>query len=103
MVSQLFENVIVLVRNLSWLHDVGYVLMERICPEHQKTIFCRNGIAKVSDSVHEFGVFGAYFGGGAKGELLNDYCGYLLRTKFAELDEGGITTGNGVFNSPTLI
>ena len=80
----------------------GYVLMQRIFPAAQNSIFCRMGEPTLAASVHEFGVFGAYFGEGNVA-FINEYSGYLMRTKFAELDEGGITTGCAVFNSPSLV
>ena len=33
----------------------------------------------------------------------NEYCGYLLRTKPAEMSEGGTATGIGALDSPLLV
>ena len=35
--------------------------------------------------------------------VLNEYCGYLLRTKPAENSEGGTATGIGALDSPLLV
>jgi glutathione synthase len=75
--------------------------MERIYPVIQNSVLCRNGEATLAETVHEFGVFGVYLGKRDKCSI-NQYAGYLMRTKFADKDEGGITTGNGVFNSPAI-
>ncbi len=34
---------------------------------------------------------------------LDEYCGFLLRTKPAELSEGGTATGVGALDSPLLV
>ena len=34
--------------------------------------------------------------------FLNNYCGYLLRTKLTGVDEGGVASGYAVLDSPLL-
>eukprot|EP01039_Chlorochromonas_danica_P006528 gene6528-7199_t len=82
----------------------GYVLMERIFPRKAETIFYKQGEVTLAESISELGVYGAYLGYGYEGgDMLNFYCGYLLRTKGASVDEGGVATGYSVLNSISLI
>ena len=76
----------------------GYVLMQRIFPRLASTVFFRNGEAEISSSISELGVYGTFVGDGS-GAMINDYAGYLLRTKPADIDEGGVATGYSVLNS----
>eukprot|EP01036_Dinobryon_divergens_P026092 gene26092-34700_t len=96
----------------------GYVLMERIFPSLQNTAFLRNGEIEIHPSISELGIYGTFIGSGLglglgfdsssglqkKGErvLLNEYAGYLLRTKPDGVDEGGVATGYSVLNSIVL-
>lgn len=58
----------------------------------------------VQPSISELGVYGTYLGDGTdQGVILNEYAGYLLRTKADGVDEGGVATGYSVLNSIALI
>ena len=85
---------------------VGYVLMQRIFPDVQQTILCRLGQAVQSESISELGIYGTYLGYGentaANRDLVNNFAGYLLRTKSSGTDEGGVATGYSVLNSIAL-
>lgn len=81
----------------------GYVLMQRIFPQQATTAFYRQGKTLIDSSISELGIYGAYLGFGGQEDLLNKYCGYLLRTKGSGVDEGGVATGYSVLNSVTLI
>ncbi len=76
----------------------GYVLMQRIFPRLAPTVFFRNGKADVHPSISELGIYGTFVGDG-EAPMINDYAGYLLRTKPAGVDEGGVATGYSVINS----
>ena len=76
----------------------GYVLMQRIFPRLAPTVFFRNGKTDVFPSISELGIYGIYVGDG-EAPMINDYAGYLLRTKPAGVDEGGVATGYSVLNS----
>ena len=80
-----------------------YILMERLFPPQQKAILLRNGKVEGSgDSVSELGCFGALVVD-ANGEILhNEYSGFLLRTKFSNVDEGGVASGFATLSSPYL-
>ena len=91
---------------------VGYVLMERIFPSLQNTAFLRNGEIEIHPSISELGIYGTFIGSGSGqhssdpkkggGVLLNEYAGYLLRTKPDGVDEGGVATGYSVLNAVVL-
>ena len=96
--------------------NIGYVLMERIFPSLQNTAFLRNGEIEIHPSISELGIYGTFIGSGlglgfdsrrgfqkkGEGVLLNEYAGYLLRTKPDGVDEGGVATGYSVLNSIVL-
>lgn len=56
----------------------------------------------VSDLVSEIGLFTAHYQGQPVTEL-NGYAGYLIRSKPASENEGGIHSGQGILDSLTLI
>ena len=56
-----------------------------------------------SSSISELGIYGVYLGASSTSPpLLNEYAGYLLRTKAEGVDEGGVATGYSVLNSIIL-
>ena len=90
------------------LPRLGYVLMQRIFPSPQNTAFLRSGKLEVLPSISELGVYGTFVGYGPGSSydvvnpILNNYGGYLLRTKPLGVDEGGVATGYSVLNSIVL-
>ena len=56
------------------------------------------------ESISEFGCFGTIlqsFDGDTT--LHNEYSGFLLRTKFENVDEGGVASGFATLSSPYLV
>ncbi|CAB4315557.1 unnamed protein product [Prunus armeniaca] len=78
--------------------DAAYILMQRIFPIVSRTLLMRNGICYKDDTVSELGIYGAYLRNKEK-VILNDQCGYLMRTKAASSDEGGVAAGFAVLDS----
>jgi glutathione synthetase len=80
-----------------------YILMERLFPPQQKVVLMRAGRVEGSgDSVSELGCFGAIVCS-PHGEVVhNEYAGFLLRTKFSNVDEGGVNSGFATLSSPYL-
>jgi hypothetical protein len=80
-----------------------YILMERLFPPQQKVVLLRAGRVEGSgDSVSELGCFGAIVAS-PDGEVVhNEYAGFLLRTKFSNVDEGGVNSGFATLSSPYL-
>jgi glutathione synthase len=80
-----------------------YILMERLFPPEQKAILLRSGKVEGSgDTISELGCFGTVVAS-TEGEILhNEYAGFLLRTKFSNVDEGGVASGFATLSSPYL-
>eukprot|EP00605_Chrysophyceae_sp_TOSAG23-4_P002870 GSChrysophyteH1.ASY1.ANO1.3161.1 assembled CDS len=79
----------------------GYILMQRIFPASQQSVFFRNDQVQVLPSISELGIYGTFIGDGET-VILNDCPGYLLRTKPSGVDEGGVAAGSSVLNSVLL-
>ncbi len=83
----------------------AWALMQRLYPHERDvpTIAVRDTQqALVTDLVSEVGLFTAYYQGKPVTEL-DGYAGYLIRSKPASENEGGIHSGKGILDSLTLI
>ncbi|KAK9940032.1 hypothetical protein M0R45_016709 [Rubus argutus] len=78
--------------------NASYILMQRLFPTVSPTFLVREGICYKDGVVSELGVYGAYLRNNEK-VILNDQCGYLMRTKLASSDEGGVAAGFAVLDS----
>ncbi|KAK2976819.1 hypothetical protein RJ640_002218, partial [Escallonia rubra] len=81
--------------------DAAFILMQRIFPTITPTILMRGGIFYKEDAVSELGIYGAYLRNKEK-VLVNDQCGYLMRTKVSSSNEGGVAAGFAVLDSVYL-
>lgn len=90
--------------SLSLGHELAeYILMERLFPPHQQAILVRQGRAEGGKaSISELGCFGTIVSSADGDLLLNEFSGYLLRTKFDSVDEGGVAAGFATLSSPYL-
>lgn len=85
-----------------------FILMERLFPPQQRAILLRKGAVEGSGmSISEFGCFGTVLVAGdddddASKVVHNEYAGFLLRTKFSGVDEGGVASGFATLSSPYL-
>ena len=80
-----------------------FILMERLFPPEQKAILLRSGrIEGSGDSISELGCFGTVVVTPDGGVVHNEYAGFLLRTKFSNVDEGGVASGFATLSSPYL-
>lgn len=59
----------------------AYVLMARIDTPAVPSVHVRHGAAEVVDSVSELGIYSVFISDGRGAPALNEYAGYLLRTK----------------------
>ena len=75
-----------------------YILMERLNPPVFQGWGLRNGEIWQGDVVSEIGQFGVLIACGEQ-VLTNRSMGYLVRTKFYDSNEGGISSGYGYLNS----
>jgi len=83
----------------------AWALMQRLYPHTRNSpvIAVRDAQQTViHDLVSEIGLFSAYFNG-APVTQYNGYAGYLIRSKPASENEGGIHSGQGILDSLTLI
>ncbi|GAL02151.1 glutathione synthetase [Photobacterium aphoticum] len=83
----------------------AWALMQRLYPHEREvpTVAVRDSQPSlVTDLVSEIGLFTAYFNGEPVTEL-DGYAGYLIRSKPASENEGGIHSGKGILDSLTLI
>ncbi|GAX15093.1 glutathione synthase [Fistulifera solaris] len=81
-----------------------YILMERLFPPEQKAILLRSGrIEGSGDSISELGCFGTIVASCDGDVVHNEYGGFLLRTKFSNVDEGGVASGFATLSSPYLV
>lgn len=83
----------------------AWALMQRLYPHEREvpTIAVRdNEQTQIDDLVSEIGLFTVYFDGEAATEL-DGYAGYLIRSKPASENEGGIHSGKGILDSLVLV
>jgi glutathione synthase len=83
----------------------AWALMQRLYPHERDTptIAVRDGKQTlVNDLVSEIGLFTAHYQGEPVTEL-DGYAGYLIRSKPASENEGGIHSGQGILDSLVLI
>jgi glutathione synthase len=105
MAAKLKENTIVGENNSIQLGKVlaEYILMQRLFPPQQRVVLMRNGKVEGSgDAVSELGCFGTLVVTHDGVICHNEYSGFLLRTKFANVDEGGVASGFATLSSPYL-
>ena len=81
-----------------------FILMERLFPPQQRAILLRNGqVEGTGMTISELGCFGTIVASGEEGNVVhNEYAGFLLRTKFSGVDEGGVASGFATLSSPYL-
>ncbi|XP_042518439.1 glutathione synthetase, chloroplastic-like [Macadamia integrifolia] len=75
----------------------AYILMQRIFPFTAPACLVRDGSCHQVNSVSEVGIFGAYLRNKEK-VIMNDECGYLIRTKGSTANEGGVISGYAVID-----
>jgi glutathione synthase len=80
-----------------------YILMERLFPPPQTGILLRSGrLEGIGLTISELGCYGTVVAT-ANGTIVhNEYAGYLLRTKFQNVNEGGVASGFSTLSSPYL-
>ena len=80
-----------------------FILMERLFPPQQRAILLRQGrVEGTGMTISELGCFGTIVVSGEGDVVHNEYAGFLLRTKFSGVDEGGVASGFATLSSPYL-
>ncbi|KAL3516153.1 hypothetical protein ACH5RR_023055 [Cinchona calisaya] len=82
--------------------DAAYILMQRIFPSLTPAILMRDGVSHKDQTISELGVYAAYLRNKTK-VIMNDNCGYLMRTKVSSSNEGGVAAGFAVLDSIYLV
>ncbi|MBY6185668.1 glutathione synthase [Marinobacter hydrocarbonoclasticus] len=83
----------------------AWALMWRLHPHERErpALAIRGAVAQpVANLVSELGLFTVHFDGEAMNEN-GGYCGYLIRSKPATANEGGVHSGEGMLDSLTLL
>jgi glutathione synthase len=80
----------------------AFILMELIVSSPVENTIVRNHKLHTGQCVAELGVYSAFVIDAAKKQILNDSCGYLLRSKFAHINETGVSAGFGALDSVQL-
>ncbi|XP_021742456.1 glutathione synthetase, chloroplastic-like [Chenopodium quinoa] len=78
--------------------DAAYILMQRIFPTVFPALLVREGIFHKDHAISELGIYGAYLRN-KENIIINEQCGYLMRTKVSSSDEGGVAAGFAVLDS----
>jgi len=81
----------------------GWVLMRRIHPVRGRNVVVRGGAGGAGEVVSELGVFGTYLATAAGEVTLNEAAGTLLRSKLADVEDGGVAAGVAVLDSVRLV
>ncbi|KAK9377814.1 glutathione synthase [Lipomyces chichibuensis] len=83
----------------------GYILMELIePPQDVRNAIIRAGKVTEGNVISELGVFGCVLWDSKTHEIKQNFeAGWLLRTKFADSEEGGVAAGFGSIDSVLLI
>ncbi|GJN05011.1 hypothetical protein PR202_ga22604 [Eleusine coracana subsp. coracana] len=79
----------------------AYILMQRIFPKASLTPLVRGGVCFEDLTISELGIFGGYLRNKDR-VIMNNPCGYLMRTKVSSSNEGGVATGFAVLDSVYL-
>lgn len=81
-----------------------FILMQRLFPPKQTAVLLRAGsVEGMNESISELGCFGTIVQSFDGEETLhNEYSGFLLRTKFSNVNEGGVASGFATLSSPYL-
>ncbi|KAM0950681.1 putative glutathione synthase [Dioscorea sansibarensis] len=72
--------------------------MQRIFPKASLAYLVRDGICHQDNAISELGIYGAYLRN-KDNVIMNDQCGYLMRTKVSSSNEGGVAAGFAVLDS----
>jgi len=82
----------------------SYTLMELIPTICHKNSIIREGKVMEGELISELGIYGTILWDSSCGKVeMNKYAGWLLRSKFSGVDEGGVAAGFGCLDSVCLV
>ncbi|MGF1690082.1 glutathione synthase [Photobacterium kagoshimensis] len=99
------EQIITCLEQLEEAEYGAWALMQRLYPHERNrpTLAVRDGeVAVIRDLVSEIGLFTAFYNDKPVTDF-SGYAGYLVRSKPAKENEGGIHSGKGILDSITLV
>jgi glutathione synthase len=79
-----------------------FILMKMIHCKESQCLMVRKGVLNKTSAVSELGLFGAIVTHNDE-IVMNEYSGYLVRTKSKESNEGGVAAGYAVIDSAALV
>ena len=90
-----------ILKSLNRAQQTSYILMEYIQPIHQPAWLVVDGNSEYAECVSEIGRYGILLAD--QGQVIrNEDCGYLVRTKSADVNEGGVCAGYSCLNTLIL-
>ncbi|KXN73261.1 glutathione synthase [Conidiobolus coronatus NRRL 28638] len=101
------EDIPLALSKLSEEERAAFILMDRIVPPtvFNNNVGIRQGVPSLNGNfISELGTYGVYLGlRGCDEPILNEYSGYLLRSKLDSTNEGGVAVGHAVIDSVYLV
>lgn len=95
------QEMVEVLKSMDWKERHAYILMERIPALQHPTVLATEGKVQTTSGVSEIGRFGVCLSDG-KEILMNQDVGYLVRTKAAAQNEGGVSAGYACLNTLCL-
>lgn len=92
------DDMVAALKRMTKEERAAYILMKKISPQPQSAALLRKGQLSILDCVSELGIYSAFVGDGATTHY-SAFCGHLLRTKVAGVNEGGLATGVACLSS----
>jgi hypothetical protein len=80
----------------------AYIFMDLIRTPPARGSLVKKGVVSEGGVISELGVYGVWVSRGEE-VVVNEECGWLLRTKDVGVDEGGVASGFSVLDSVTLV
>jgi len=80
----------------------SFILMERILVPEVDTYLLRDEKISKVEGVAELGIYGTFISDAQGQVVLNKAAGFLLRTKVAKVEDGGVAAGVAVLDCPYL-
>lgn len=92
------QEMVKAIQSMSMDEQKAYVLMERIMTPQEQSVLVVDHVSEEASTVSEIGRYGVCFFDGQSIKINKD-SGYLVRTKAADQNEGGVCAGYACLNS----
>eukprot|EP00041_Stephanoeca_diplocostata_P031099 m.960387 g.960387 ORF g.960387 m.960387 type:complete len:521 (+) comp23886_c3_seq2:363-1925(+) len=94
------KDMVTQLQQMTAAERAGYILMSLIKPPLYRNSILRGGNIATGAVVSELGIYGVCISHRTRGILFENTAGHLLRTKFADVLDGGVASGRAVLDSP---